>query len=250
MQAEIIGIEDGIVGVRVVDPRGNTHLVEIDVDEQDTIDLHAQEAYPLEASDQTEDVQRIMDQVLARARFEAHTQTEYDILRSGWDPTQLRRGIDALESISDDEFDNLFYEYYMALHDPTGLKDEYDIGPDTAEVEGDPRIALVIKSFCIDDQNEIVNDLPLFVFYSSEQADKNYTAGPDPDCPSGTTEIPSMLPPFKDAPADFIYPEDFRGLMINNLICQIRDIYRNMGERPPKQYDIDGFGKPHGNFDR
>ncbi|GAB3039275.1 hypothetical protein GCM10025298_30580 [Natronobiforma cellulositropha] len=162
-QAEIIGIEDGIVGVRVVDPRGNTHLVEIDVDEQDTIDLHAQEAYPLEASDQTEDVQRIMDQVLARGRFEAHTQTEYDILRSGWDPTQLRRGIDALERISDDEFDDLFYEYYTALHDPTRLKDEYDIGPDTAEVggareeygitegsvefPGEPQIVLIMKGF-------------------------------------------------------------------------------------------------------
>ncbi|WP_241175342.1 hypothetical protein [Natronolimnobius sp. AArcel1] len=250
MQANVIGIKEGVIGVEIIDPRGNSHLIELAVDNEDADDFHGQDTYPHSSGERDNEEERLMNQVFARARFEAHTQTEYDILRSGWDPTKLRRGIDALERISDDEFDDLFYEYYMALHDPTGLKDEYDIGPDTAEVEGDPRIALVIKSFCITDQNEIVSDLPLFVFYSSEQADKNYTAGPDPDCPSSTTEIPSMLPPFKDVPEDFIYPEDFRGLMINNLICQIRDIYRNMGERPPKQYDIDGFGKPHGNFDR
>jgi len=250
MKAEIIGIREGVIGVEVVDPQGNPHLIELAVDNDTADDFHGQDVFPTNPSDRSGEQERIMNQVFARARFEAHTQTEYDILRSGWDPRALRRGIDAIETMSVEKFDTLFYEYYKSLLDPTALRDEYGITDDSTEFDGEPRVALVIKSICIDEHNEYVTDHPLFIFYTAEDLDVNYTAGPDPTCSDRTTEIPVMLPPFDGYPEDLIYPEDFRGLLINNLICQIRDIYRNMGEQPPDQYDINGFGKPHGNFDR
>ncbi|ELY94903.1 hypothetical protein C482_17558 [Natrialba chahannaoensis JCM 10990] len=251
MKAEIIGTEDGIIGVKVIDPRGNQHLVEIDVEDEDTEDLHAQESYPLDASERTQEQERIMNQVAARARFEAHTQTKYEILRDGWDPHQLRRGIDALENLPSEKFDEAFREYYHALINPEKTKEKYGIIEGSVEFPGKPQIVLIMKGFCINEDNEVVNVLPgLFVYYSNEHAEKNYTTGTSASCSDSLTQITPMVPPFKDPPDDdFVYPEDFRGFMIHNLICQIRDIYLNMGEDPPEQYDIQGFGKGTGNFD-
>ncbi|ARS90701.1 hypothetical protein [Natrarchaeobaculum aegyptiacum] len=249
MKTKIIGIRDSIVGVKVIDPRGNPHLVEIDVDDEKKEDLHAQESYPYNESERTDREEQIMNQVRARARFEAHRNTEYDILHSGWDPAQLRRGIDALENMSLNEFDEAFREYYHALINPERTKDEYGITEGTVEFPGEPEVVLIMKGFCINDDNEVVSILPdMYVYYSNEHAEKNYTTGTPASCSDDTTQITPMLPPFK-LPDDFIYPEDFRGFMIHNLICQIRDVYWNMGEDPPAAYDIDGFGKGTGNFD-
>jgi len=251
MKAKIIGTEDGIIGVQVIDPRGNIHLVEIDVENEDTEDLHAQESYPLDSSERTDEQERIMNQVAARARFEAHTQTEYEILRDGWVPRQLRRGIDALENMPVKEFDEAFREYYHSLINPAKAKEEYGITEGEVEFSGEPQIVLIMKGFCINEQNKVINVLPdMYLYYSNDHVDETYTTGHAASCSTDTTQITPMIPPFKEPPADFVYPEDFRGFLINNIICQIRDICRNMGEKPPSQYDIDGFGKPNGNFDR
>ncbi|EMA31469.1 hypothetical protein C446_15348 [Halobiforma nitratireducens JCM 10879] len=148
-----------------------------------------------------------------------------------------------------EEFDESFCEYYHALINPEKIKKEHGITEETVEFPGEPEIALIMKGFCIDDDNEVVNVLPdMYIYYSNEHAEKNYTTGTPASCSDDTTQITPMLPPFK-LPDDFIYPEDFRGFMIHNLICQIRDVYWNMGEDPPAAYDIDGFGKGTGNFD-
>ncbi|ELZ05386.1 hypothetical protein C482_02221 [Natrialba chahannaoensis JCM 10990] len=280
MKTDIIGIRNGIVGVEVVDPRGNRHLVEINVEDEDVEDFHAQESYSHTSSERTPEEEQIMNQVRARARFEAHKQTEYDIIPSGWNPTQLRRGIEALENMPVDEFDEAFREYYHALIDPERTKSEYGITEGSVEFEGEPQIALIVKGFCINDDNEVINVLPdMYIYYSKEDIEETYTTGTPACCSEGTTQITPMVPPFVEVPEDFVYPEDFRGsegttqitpmvppfvevpedfvypedfrgFLINNLICQIRDVYRNMGETPPKQYDIEGYGKPKGNFDR
>ncbi|ELY94712.1 hypothetical protein C482_18120 [Natrialba chahannaoensis JCM 10990] len=251
MKAEIIGFKNGIIGVKVIDHQGNPHLVEIDIEDEDAEDFHAQESYPRNPSDRTSEQNRTMYQVRARARFEAHTQTEHEILLSDWDPRQLRRGIDALETMPIEEFDEAFREYYHALINPEQTKKEYGITRESVEFDAEPEIALLVKGFCIDEQNEVVNVLPeMYVYYSNEAIEEMYATGHAASCSSETTQITPMVPPFRNVPSDFTYPDDFRGFLIHNIICQIRDIYRNMGEEPPEQYDIDGYGKPKGNFDR
>ncbi|ARS91583.1 hypothetical protein [Natrarchaeobaculum aegyptiacum] len=251
MKAKIIGIEDGVIGVEVIHPRGNQHIIEIPVDNDEASDYHGQNAYPHSSEERTEDQEHLMNQVFARARFEAHINTNYDILLSDWDPRQLRRGIDALEKMPLNQFDEAFREYYHALIDPERTKQEYGLTEGRVEFEGEPRIALIMKGFCINDENEVVEVLPdMYIYYSKEDIEETYTTGTPASCSEGTTQITPMVPPFVEVPEDFVYPEDFRGFLINNLIYQIRDIYRNMGETPPKQYDIEGYGKPKGNFDR
>ncbi len=251
MQAEIIGIEEGVIGVKIIDPRGNIHLIEIDIEDEESNDLHAQDSYPVDSSNLSKKEERLMDQVLARARYEAHSQTDFNIVRDGWNPRQLRRGVDALEKMPLDQFDEAFQEYYHALINPERTKQEYGITEGEIEFEGVPRIALIMKGFCINDKNEVVDILPdMYIYYSKENIEETYTTGTPASCSEDTTQITPMVPPFVEVPEDFLYPEDFRGFLINNLICQIRDVYRNMGETPPKQYDIRGYGKPKGNFDR
>ncbi|ELZ03222.1 hypothetical protein C482_03764 [Natrialba chahannaoensis JCM 10990] len=250
MKAEIIGTEDGIIGVKVIDPRGNQHLVEIDVEDEDSEDLHAQESYPLDASKRTQEQERLMNQVAARARYEAHTKTEYDILRPSWYPPHIERGIEALENMSAEKFDAAFREYYHALINPEKTREEYGITEGSVEFPGEPQIVLIMKGFCIDDQNEVVNVLPdMYIYYTNDQTEQTYTAGTSASCSDETTQLTVMLPPFVSISDDFNYPEDFRASVINNLVCQIRDIYRNMGEEPPANVDLEGFGKPAGNFD-
>jgi len=250
MKTEIIGIRNGIIGVRVIDKRGNLHLVEIDIEDERTNHTHAQEAYPLDSENQTKEQQRIMNQVEARARFEAHTQTEYDILLSDWDPRQLHRGITALQNMPIEEFDKAFREYYHALINPEQTKKEYGITEGSVEFPGEPQIVLIMKGFCINEQNEVVDVLPdMYIYYTNDQTEQTYTAGTSASCSDETTQLTPMLPPFVSISDDFSYPEDFRASVINNLICQIRDIYRNMGEEPPENVDLEGFGKPAGNFD-
>jgi len=253
MKAEIIGIKEGVIGVEVIDPNGNSHLVDLAVDNEEENDYHGQDVYPHSSSERTEEQERLMNQVFARARFEAHTQTEYEILRDGWDPRQLRRGIDALENMPAEEFDEAFREYYHALINPEKTKEEYDITKDSVEFPDEPQVSLIMKGFCIDESNKVVNVLSDFcIYYSNEDAEMNYTTGTFASCSDNLTQITPMIPPFKEPPDDdddFVYPEDFRGFMIHNLICQIRDVYLNMGENPPEQYNIQGFGKGTGNFD-
>jgi len=250
MKAEIIGTEDGIIGVQVIDPRGNIHLVEIDVKNEDTEDLHAQESYPNDPSERTAEQNQIMYQVRARARYEAHITTEYNILLPDWDPRQLHRGIEGLENMSLKAFGNAFRDYYYALINSEKAKEEYEITEGSVEFTGEPHIVLIMKGFCIDEQNEVVNVLPdMYIYYTNDQTEQTYTAGTSASCSDETTQLTVMLPPFVSISDDFNYPEDFRASVINNLVCQIRDIYRNMGEKPPANVDLEGFGKPAGNFD-
>ncbi len=250
MKAEIIGIKEGVIGVEVIDPKGHPHLIELAVDNEDTSDYHGQDVYPHSSSKRTKGQEQIMNQVFARARFEAHTKTEYNILRPSWYPPQIERGIEALENMPIEEFDEAFREYYHTLINPEKTREEYGITEGSVEFPGEPKIVLIMKGFCINEQNEVVNVLPdMYIYYTNDQTEQTYTAGTSASCSDDTTQLTPMLPPFVSISDEFNYPEDFRASVINNLVCQIRDIYRNMGEKPPANVDLEGFGKPAGNFD-
>ncbi|ELZ05393.1 hypothetical protein C482_02206, partial [Natrialba chahannaoensis JCM 10990] len=189
MQVEIIGIKQGVVGVEVIDPRGNSHLIELAVDNENAGDYHGQDVYPHSSAERTADQEQIMNQVFERARFEAHTKTEYDILRPSWYPPQIERGIEALENMPAEKFDEAFREYYHALINPEKTREKYGITEGSVEFPGEPQIVLIMKGFCIDEQNEVVNVLPgMYIYYTNDQTEQTYTAGTSASCSDETTQ--------------------------------------------------------------
>lgn len=219
MKAEITGWEDDQVGVYVYDAQDRQHGV---VFNPDGSIAHHQipEPIPLETADRTDAEKQLLDEIRHRARFEAHTQTECDLIQPSWDPQSIRRIIDVIEQLPADDFEQHFHSTYHQLQDPPHLPIE--------------NIDVLVKKLKFANNAFTTSDLLVVGIEDDEYSFVNKEAEPDWDA-----DAVIALPPMQ---FDFEF-DGFRGYLIHHLKCQIRDIYTQMGEQPPEDCQLEGLGK-------
>ncbi|WP_323677341.1 hypothetical protein [Halorubellus sp. PRR65] len=233
METRIMGHDERGLGVEVYDPNGDRHTFELDWD--GNIEKHGQDVYPKDPAKRTDEEERLMQQVCARAVYAAHVHFEDRELIStpSWVPAELERAMDIVRTLPTETFVEHFRNYFDAVRDHTGERIDDD-------VQGVERVRMYIH---IDDDNRFIGSSAPTVRYkdaSGESQATNYDVEGHPTA----TSILLSLPPLEFQRDDFEFPDSFQALMVSHLMCQIRDVYLNMGEEPPVEYQVEGIGKP------
>jgi hypothetical protein len=229
METNIIGHDKEDCGVEVFDERGNRHAVTLSWD--GTVWEHGTDDYPHKREDRTQEEQRIMSQVEARAKYAAQQEfPDKDILDPMWDPEHLEAGLEALANYDLTEFHTEFRDFYDALNDPSEFipHDDFELG----------NIA-VFKVFRFQ-KKRIVDVAPVMIRHHINDTEaENF--GELPDYPEDEQIVCSI--PALDFDDDFEYEDDFQDIVVSHIMAQIRDLYLNMGETPPDRYLVEGIGK-------
>ncbi|WP_058992368.1 hypothetical protein [Haloarcula sp. CBA1127] len=232
MEANILGHDERGVGVEVFDTNGDRHTFELDWD--GNIEKHGQDVYPREASERTDEQERIMQQVRIRAEYAAHAHFEdEDIIESpAWLPGEIERAMEVMRTLPTETFAEHFREYYDAVRDHTGERID----------DGVQSVDRIRKHIYISDDNEFVDSSKTSIQYTDTGGETRATVKSADDPPAADRFVVT-LPALTFERDDFEFPESFQALVVSNLMCQIRDIYLNMGEEPPTEYQVEGIGK-------
>lgn len=219
MQARIAGTTDEVIGVQLWDNEGREHRVELTYDGD--VELHQQDAFPHTKDQRSAEQEEVMQQVRLRAKYAAHFETDADTLSPDWNPELLETAIGVLEDLDRSTFDQHFREYYREVQEPSV----------DAPLE---RIHLIAKGLRIE-QGRLVDTGP--VAYLVEDASGQLAWHGEDNVESN---VILHVPPLE---IDFQFGERFREYLVHHLKCQIRDVFVNMGEQPPEEYQVDGYGK-------
>ncbi|WP_323677356.1 hypothetical protein [Halorubellus sp. PRR65] len=214
------------------DPNGDKHTVELDTD--GNVDFHGQDVYPQDSAKRTDEEERLMQQVRVRAEYAAHYHFEdKDIIEDpSWLPAELERAMDGVRTLPTETFVEHFRDYYDAVRDHKGERIDDDV----------QSVDRVRKLIYLNDDDEFVDSTPPKVQYRDTSGETHVTnlhaVGPD-----DADKFVVTLPPLTFERDEFEFPDSFQALVVSNLMCQIRDIYLNMGEEPPVEYQVKGMGK-------
>lgn len=231
MKAKIAFENDEGIGVVLFDQEDNEHRIKMNWDGE--VIVHQQDAYPHSEAERTEEQERIMRQVQERALFEAHHETDADVLDPDWVPMVLQQAADAVRVADRDDFVEWFRPLYDAVREPERFVDEPDLDVVTRVRQG---------LFLHEDDGHVVAVSDPAIQYDRTDG-TTHTENPAEDPPAGTVPILISLPHLTFEREDFTFPESFRALLVNHFYSQIRDVYLNMGEEPPEEYRVEGYGK-------
>jgi len=173
----------------------------------------------------TDAERELVETVQRRARYEAHWQTDFDLVEPNWDPNVIRSGIAVIESLSDEEFARYFEETYDRLVDPA-------VGAAPEDVE------VILQAVYLDDLDRRIVDVSDVLIAVNRRGGAEWIGeGADTGRPADVDiELPQME-------FDFPFGERFREFLVHHLKCQIRDIHFSIGEEPPEDCRLDGQGK-------
>lgn len=237
MRADVIATDDTGIAIGVIDNEGNEHRLALTWD--GTVDVHETDAFARDPAERTAEEERTVQQVEERARFEAHHETEGEILEPTWRPANLEAAMDAIRAAGDATIREHFRELFDAVQNPE------------QHVDGHlSTVHRVRQGLCVNpDENELatVGELQFVEYVDGGTGEE--TVGSDPTCSDGTLFARITLPPLEFQRDDFTFPESFQGLLVSHFMCQIRDVYLNMGEEPPEPYLVEGAGKPATYYD-
>lgn len=219
MRARIAGVDDTI-GVQVWDNEGREHRVLLTHDGE--VEVHEQNAFPVDADDRTPDQQEVIDQVQLRAKYTAQFETDADVLSPSWNPVVLENAIEAIRTLDVPSFTDHFREYFEAVQHPT-----VDVPLD--------QIHLVMKGLRIE-EDSLLGSSPVAYLVERDSGELEWLNDHD----TVNANVSVNVPPLE---IDFPFGERFREYLVHHLQCQIRDVYDRMGEVPPEEYRVDGYGK-------
>ncbi|WP_323677353.1 hypothetical protein [Halorubellus sp. PRR65] len=232
METEIAGWDDEGLGVEVIDNNGDRHQISLDWD--GNVTNHAQETYPRDSTKRTDEQERLMQQVRVRAEYAAHNHFEDKgiIEDPSWLPAEIERAMNAVRTLPTDTFVEHFRDYYDAVRDHKGERIDDDV----------QSVDRVRKLIYLNDDDEFVDSTPPKVQYR-DTAGETHVTNLHAVGPEDADGFVVTLPPLTFERDEFEFPDSFQALVVSNLMCQIRDIYLNMGEEPPAEYQVKGMGK-------
>lgn len=230
MRTDILGHDAEDCGIEIYDDEGERHVISVSWNGE--IIQHATKGYPNDPADRTDEQQRIMSRVEARALYAAHREfPDAGLVDPQWDPDHLQRGIEALSNYPLEEFNRQFRDFYEVVRDPLAHIPHDDAVLDHTRVH---------KPFTITADNRIDTVYDVFVVYERETGDVTSYGEP-----SGADQdrVITLGLPKHDFDDPFEYDSGFAEIALQHLIAQVRDIYYHMGEEPPDEYKVQGWGK-------
>lgn len=233
MEANILGHDERGFGVEVYDPDGARHTFEFDWDGY--VEKHGQDVYPRDSAKRTDEEERLMQQVRARAMYAAnvHFEERELIESSSWVPAKVERAMEVVRTLPRKTFVEHFREYYDSVRDHTGERIDDDV----------QSVDRIRKFIHVSEDGRFVGSTTPSVQYTDTSGTPRVTSRDAEKHPTADSFVLS-LPPLTFERDDFEFPDSFQALLVSHLMCQIRDIYLNIGEQPPTEYQVEGMGKP------
>jgi len=147
-----------------------------------------------------------------------------------WDPDHIEKGIEAFANYPDEQFLDEFRPLYDAMRDPSKFIDDPDMDPET-----------VVANLSLHFRDSQIIDVSDLVLQYKRTDGSQHTTGSVRSVPNDRELLISL--PHAEFADHFDYREQFQGLVLSHFMAQIRDIYLNMGEDPPPEYQVEGVGK-------
>lgn len=221
MKARIAGTTDNAIWVQLWDNENREHRVKLNWD--GNVAFHEQDAFPVEESERTAEQEDVIQQVRLRAKYAAQFETDADVLAPDWNPAILEDAIEAIERLDSTTFDQYFREYYHEVQEPS-----VDV-----PVE---QVRLITKGLRVENA-ELVDVGPVAYHVERGPGDLEWLGGGD----TIDANVVLHVPPLE---IESGFGERFREYLVHHLRCQVRDVFVRMGEQPPEEYQVDGYGKP------
>lgn len=231
MNAEIEGTDEDYVKTYVTDNAGAEHNLTIEK-RTGEIAYHDQDGYPDKAAERTPENNEHISQARRYARYHVAQETEHDVLPWDRDQKAMNRTKDAIESLSDDEFEEYFGTYFDQINSRLpGVKAPV---PEPDSVDED-QFVLYMFDLYLDEAGQIEATSDIHFLYLAKDRKRQVVLGRQPfeRDPDARLQVkPNYLPSLDVAQEFFAY----------HLRCQIRDSYLLRGEGPPEQYRVIGSG--------
>lgn len=274
MDAIITGEGDDIVGLSVIDSNDVEHLIEMD--HAGNITAHQQDGYPDKSDERTVDGNESVAEARLFAQYTVYRERGYQTLSPHRNPDRIAATLVAIAQLSDEEFAELFGDYYRqhAHHHQPAIEPPIE-PPAAVDVDGGDMLRYELDVYLGVDQSR-ADQLQDLVDAGIEQAavkTLDSVAEPvavdfDPDdefgieietvsdiriayqtgagdeqlleADSSLDRQPDTILQLVPLPSGSL--ELFRRLLIHHLGCQIRDCYIEMGQEPPEPFRLLGHG--------
>ena len=228
METKILGHDNDAIGVEVYDVRSIRHIVNVEWD--GNIEKHTRDegTYPKKRANRTLEEQKIMTQVESRARFAAQMEfPEEDILDPEWDPRELDRALQALETMHVEAFAEQFRTCYEMITSPESFG---EVTAQTAQI--------IFQPFYVDANND-VTAVPRPVLQYKQRGEVLMTEEEPGTFDQPGTKFTVTLPPMTFAEDEYEFPDGFQVFLIKHMGAKVRDVYIDMGEDPPENVAFD-----------
>ncbi|QIB76578.1 hypothetical protein G3I44_18655 [Halogeometricum borinquense] len=232
MKATIYGEDEIVTGVEVIDNANIEH--DIQVERDGSIYAHQQDGYPDIAANRTNEGNELVNQARRYARYHVYQERGYEAFP--WDENlpQIETVGKAIEELSAEEFEQYFGEFYEAVSGPVSGKGSISLNEFSAALDREVSAYYVDVFLNEEDQIAATSDAhPIIINedWETEITTPTEHAGRVPDARIELVPIP--VPTI----------DQFQTIVYHQTQCQIRDYYIVMGEEPPQEYRVLGFGK-------
>lgn len=241
MRAKIGEESERGVGIRVRDNNGGSHGIVAGYDGE--IKSHSSGDYHDRAAQRSKEENEHGNQAERYGRFFIYENNRINTFP--WDENlpRIEAAREAIDSLSIDEFETYFGEFHQAVAGSVSGQDDATLSEFMSALDRD------ISAYAIDvflDDNDQV---------TATSAVHAIVVGPtgEPVLRIGDTETDITTPTTREGkkpdarielvPTPIPQLEPFQRLVVHQTTCQIRDYHIVMGEQPPEEYRVLGFGK-------
>jgi hypothetical protein len=277
MKGEFIEEDDGWVGVRVTDNDNNNHKIAVCFDGE--IQGHSQDGYPDKAANRTDEGNEHVGQARRFAKYHVYRERGYETMARRNLPEVVAAVAVTVASLSTEEFDEKFGEYYQqfrshfdsdaepVIDPPSGdgttvyLQDVY-LDVDLTELLDDGQTETLLEALDTEtsldaleahlgqefpDIDSLLNPENLSVETSGLGTIYQTAVDESITDPTGTLDRPAdarlQLPPQYDGSDGYMSLDAFQLLVFHHLVCQVRDCYLRLGLEPPEAVRVLGVGR-------
>ncbi|WP_363463291.1 hypothetical protein [Halogeometricum borinquense] len=232
MDAQIKKETNDGFGLCVTDSNSIEHKIGICFDGE--LDGYLSKGYADNPSNRTPEDNEHVNQAVRYARYHVYQERGYEAFP--WDENlpQIETVGKAIEELSAEEFEQYFGEFYEAVSGPVSGKGSISLNEFSAALDREVSAYYVDVFLNEEDQIAATSDAhPIIINedWETEITTPTEHAGRVPDARIELVPIP--VPTI----------DQFQTIVYHQTQCQIRDYYIVMGEEPPQEYRVLGFGK-------
>ncbi|ADQ69191.1 hypothetical protein C499_00570 [Halogeometricum borinquense DSM 11551] len=233
MDGDIIGENEDGIGVDVSDNNEIIHEISIEKGSWEIV-YHEQDGYPDKAAKRTPDGNEHVNQARRFARYHVYKERGYETFP--WDEHigYIETVGDAIKSLSTEEFEDYFGEFYETVAGSLSLNSGGDITALFAAIQEKANAYYIDVYLDNDGQVEATSEVRQIIPTDDWQEELESP-------PEDTDRVPDARIELMPMPLPSI--ELFQPIVVHQTRCQIRDCYIVMGEEPPEEYRLLGFGK-------
>jgi hypothetical protein len=233
MDGEIIGEKDNKIGTRITDNSGNEQQIEMYIDEGE-IYSHNPGEYHCRPENRSRVESEHINQSRRYARYVVYNERGYNVFPWDEDIPRIKDVRKAIEALSEEEFERHFGEFYEAVSGSVDVDTGTSVSDVVSSIRRDADGYYI--DVYLDDTGEIERTSEVTELTGLENIVEKFKTPPEESDRLPDARIDLLPNPVPNISV-------FQDLVAYQTKCQVRDYHIVMGEEPPEEYRVLGFGK-------